>query len=275
MALGHREGMQLASAVLVHDAVECRLPGTPSGETVAPRLRLLHSFDLVLPGGSTALSSGARRLLAFLALSGAATSRGHVAYSLWPDVEEGRAQGNLRSAMWHVRRAGADLVGCPGGRLQLGPHVVVDARLAEQAAQDILADRDIRPTESATQLLTAGDLLTDWYEPWVTEHRERLRQLRLHALEALSTRLLASGRVAAAIETGLAAVAAEPLRESAHRVLVRAHLAEANDAEALRQYERFRALLFTELGILPSVHLEALIAPIRAGGPHQVATGHR
>ncbi len=250
-----------------------RTPGWASAPV--PRLQLLHGFDLVLADGSADLSSGARRLLAFLALADAPVSRDHVAYSLWPDIAETRAQGSLRSAMWRVRRAGADLVECPGGRMRLSPRVHVDSGAAVRLAQDVLAGRDAEPVDAAVRLLTAGDLLEDWYEPWLTVHRERLRQLRLHALEVLSARQLDSGQVAAAIESGLAAVAAEPLRESAHRVLIRAHLAEANDAEALRQYERFRSLLFTELGILPSVHLEELIAPVRAGRPRGVVTGHR
>jgi DNA-binding SARP family transcriptional activator len=121
------------------------------------------------------------------------------------------------------------------------------------------------------RILTAGDLLNDWYDSWVIEHRERLRQLRLHALESLSVRQLERGEVTAAIESALAAVAAEPLRESANRVLIRAHLKEANNAEALRQYERFRLLLFQELGIWPSAQLEELMAPVRAGAGRAAA----
>ena len=150
-------------------------------------------------------------------------------------------------------------------------HAYVDAQAALQAAQEVLAGRDVGPAEVLHRILTAGDLLNDWYDPWVVEHRERLRQLRLHALESLSLRQLESGEVAAAIESALAAVAAEPLRESAQRVLIRAHLTEANNAEALRQYERFRSLLFRELGIWPSARLEELIAPVRAGRPRAAA----
>jgi DNA-binding SARP family transcriptional activator len=56
-----------------------------------------------------------------------------------------------------------------------------------------------------------------------------------------------------------------PFKESAHRLLIPAHLAEANPAEALRQYEQFRALLFGKLGILPSIRIEELLSPIRDG----------
>jgi DNA-binding SARP family transcriptional activator len=54
-------------------------------------------------------------------------------------------------------------------------------------------------------------------------------------------------------------VRAEPLRESAHRALVMVHLHEGNYGEALRQYQRCRALLHDELGIDPSPRLHDLV----------------
>ena len=62
---------------------------------------------------------------------------------------------------------------------------------------------------------------------------------------------------------GLAAVAGEPLRESAHRALITAYLAEGNRSEALRQYRFFRHLLADELGLEPSPLMESLVDPVR------------
>ena len=58
---------------------------------------------------------------------------------------------------------------------------------------------------------------------------------------------------------GLAAVAAEPLRESAHRAVVSVHLEEGNVSEAIRQYRLCRRLLGTELGIEPSERMQVLV----------------
>jgi DNA-binding SARP family transcriptional activator len=69
----------------------------------------------------------------------------------------------------------------------------------------------------------------------VLVERERFRQLRLHALEALCRRLTGDGLHAEAVDAGIAAIAAEPLRESAHRALMSAHVAEGNRGEAMRQ----------------------------------------
>jgi DNA-binding SARP family transcriptional activator len=107
--------------------------------------------------------------------------------------------------------------------------------------------------------LLDGDLLPGWYDDWVLFERERLRQLRLHALETLALALAAEGRFAAAVEAGLAAIRTEPLRESAHRVVVRVHLAEGNLTEALRQYELCRRLFRAELGLEPSALLTDLV----------------
>jgi DNA-binding SARP family transcriptional activator len=253
-----------------HDSIGCA-QGSFEAPVGVPIIRLLGNFELALEGASVDLSNSARRLVAFLALADGLVSREHVAYSLWPDAYELRAQANLRSALWRVRQADTALIESVGGRIRLSQYAYVDARAAMAAAQEILAAHDIGPADGVHRILTAGDLLTDWYDSWVIEHRERLRQLRLHALELMSVRQLETGEVTAAIESALAAVAAEPLRESANRVLIRAHLKEANNAEALRQYERFRLLLFQELGIWPSAQLEELMAPVRASAARTAA----
>ena len=82
-------------------------------------------------------------------------------------------------------------------------------------------------------------LLPGWYDDWVVLERERLRQLQLHALDRLAAALLAAEEPGRALDAALVAVQADPLRESAHRIVVRIHLREGNALEALRAYERF------------------------------------
>ena len=45
-----------------------------------------------------------------------------------------------------------------------------------------------------------GDLLPDWYDDWLMIERERLRQLRVHALEQLAERAMREGRYGHAID---------------------------------------------------------------------------
>ena len=87
---------------------------------------------------------------------------------------------------------------------------------------------------------------------------EAWRQLRLHALEALSIRLSSAACHAEAIQAALAAIASDPLRESARSVLIRAYLAEGNRSEAQREFRRYRELLLGSLGVEPTPRLHAL-----------------
>jgi DNA-binding SARP family transcriptional activator len=90
-----------------------------------------------------------------------------------------------------------------------------------------------------------------------------MAELRLHALDALAERLTAAGRYPDATSAALAAVKAEPLRETAHAALIRVYLAEGNRAEALAAYQQYRALLRTELGLEPTPLIQALVKDLQ------------
>jgi DNA-binding SARP family transcriptional activator len=175
------------------------------------------------------------------------------------DTPDERAFANLRSALWRANHGGRTIVESVGGLLRLSPQIVVDVSQERQTALRLInpAPGD-DPAMLAMDLLEA-ELLADWYEDWVLVERERFRQLRLHALEAACQTLTVQCRYAEALRVGLAAVAAEPLRESAHRAVIRAHLAEGNRSEALRQYRLCRYLIEASLGSRPSRSLEQLV----------------
>ena len=102
-------------------------------------------------------------------------------------------------------------------------------------------------------------MLPGWYDEWVIFERERLRQRLLHAMESLTRHLISRGLLADAIEVATTAVGVEPLRESAQRVLIEAHMAEGNLVEARRAYMAYHELLATELGVSPSIELVEII----------------
>ena len=120
---------------------------------------------------------------------------------------------------------------------------------------------------SVPERLCEGELLPGWYDDWLLLERERVRQLRLHALEAVAGVLADEGAYALAVEAALAAVRADPLRESAHRVLIAVHLREGNRSEAVRSYWTCRDLLARELGVGPSARLDELVSTSRTGRP--------
>ncbi|HYF72533.1 MAG TPA: bacterial transcriptional activator domain-containing protein, partial [Nocardioides sp.] len=97
---------------------------------------------------------------------------------------------------------------------------------------------------------------------WLLGAQEAFRQKRLHALERSAAVLCGDGRFTDALDAGLGAVQSEPLRESAHCRVIEVHLAEGNQAEALRQYDHYRRLLAAELGLRPSPGIRRLVAPL-------------
>jgi DNA-binding SARP family transcriptional activator len=228
------------------------------------RLELFDGFRLEVDGSRIDASAGAQRLLAFLSLQGPAV-RTVVAGTLWGHTTETRALGSLRTTMWRVNQAVPGLVAVERGRLALADFVSVDA--TEFGDQATARFRGIRDMDVPLANLRVRELLPGWYEDWVIFERERLRQLRLHALEAAADQLCARGQYAAALDTAFEAVRHEPLRESARRAVMLIHLAEGNFAEALWEYERFRDLLTGQLGVEPSPDLTRLVHGQTAGRP--------
>jgi DNA-binding SARP family transcriptional activator len=82
------------------------------------------------------------------------------------------------------------------------------------------------------------------------------------SLETLAAAHLGESRPATALAVALCVAYDEPLRESAHRLVVEAHLAQGNWAEAARQYTRYRTLLWSELRLRPGAGMEALMKPV-------------
>ena len=55
---------------------------------------------------------------------------------------------------------------------------------------------------------------------------------------------------------------AQPLRESAHRALLRAHLDQGNRREAVQLYRELALMLRRELGVAPSIETAALVGDL-------------
>jgi DNA-binding SARP family transcriptional activator len=223
-------------------------------------LRLFGCWDL--RAGSRAVPLGGReqRLVALLALRGR-RPRSQIAGTLWPDTTEERALTSLRSAVLRVRRSASDLLEFGNSTLALSPDVRVDLQHLSRWAPEIgdLPTGDVRWWVS---LLRDAELLPGWYEDWVVFERERLLHLRLTALESLAQHALDAGDHEQALMAALEAVAIEPLRESAHAIVIRAHLRAGNRSEAVREYQDYRRQLRQVLAITPSREMDDLLRPL-------------
>lgn len=232
----------------------------PAGFPTPVRLGLLGGFRLSIEAEDVTLPMDAQRLVSFLALHDRPLLRTFVGGSLWGESTEHRAGGSLRSALWRIHHPRYPLVAVTSDHIELSPTVAIDLREGETLAHRVLDPlQDLDDVVAANEDVLSADLLPDWTEDWVLMERERYHQLRLRALETLCRRLCAKGRFGQAVQAGIAAVSGEPLRESARRALIEAHLAEHNVAAALREYEAFSQLLHDELGLDPSDELRALI----------------
>jgi DNA-binding SARP family transcriptional activator len=237
-----------------------------SGTTVTARLRVLGELEVTNAGAPLTVSLAGQRVLALLAVAqrARAASRSSVAELLWPDLPPERAVSHLRSTLWRMPRPrGRALVLCAPRTVSLAPELEVDLWRADEQIDSAEGPVDVG--------LLVQDLLPRWDEDWLAVEREDFRQRRLHALESSSRLLREDGRYIAALTAALSAVRAEPLRETAHLRVIEVHLAEGNQSEAVRQYDHYRDLLVTELGLGPSPALADVMAPLLRRGTHRRA----
>lgn len=231
------------------------------GSTV--RIALLGGFRLTRAGQTASLTTGAERLLALVAMCPRAAPRCLVAGTLWPDLPEERSYACLRSALARLHGAGRSTLDIGSVDLGLAAGVQVDLWEARTRARSALSPGPLPENgdlDASAVTEFSAELLPGWYDDWALREAEEWRQLRLHALESLAGRFTQAGRYAEATVAACAAVRAEPLRESAQAALISVHLAEGNQSEALRAFERYRHLLRTELGLNPTPRLLRLVA---------------
>jgi DNA-binding SARP family transcriptional activator len=234
-------------------------PPRPPG-AVSLCLELEGGFELRRNGEPWDLPLSGQRVLAFLALHDRPLLRVYVAGALWPASSEPRASASLRTVIWRLHSPDTCMIAVSGSHLGLAEGLDVDVRETRRAASRILSGDEGVEDGLLDRLVYARDLLPDWYDDWILIEREQLREQRIRALEKLCDDLTARSRFAEAAQAGLAAVACEPLRESSHRALIRLHLAEGNESEALRRYAEFREQLERKLGLCPSPRMEELLS---------------
>ncbi len=203
------------------------------------------------------LSASARRAIAYLAVRGPVVQRSLMSMELWPTVLETRARANLRRAIWQTPPG---WVTASSWEVRLEADVdVVDARRIAGLALDAA------PLDASQLDLLTRDLLPGWYEEWLLGEQDAFHLTRIQALEELCRSATRLRQFGLATRAGLAAVTAEPLRQSALCALVRALLEEGNAYEALRRYEHYRDVLWSELEVAPAPEVTALVAAVVAG----------
>ena len=236
------------------------------GQRATPlvRLTLLDGFAVNEDGIEARLGASARRLVALAALRPRPLNRSQMAAGVWPHLDDATAAASLRSTLSRLRAANPHLLARDATHVRLGADVRVDAWELEALAIRLLEGGDAHEDVVLDQL--TSELLPGWREDWVIFERERLRDLCLHAIEAHAARLAGARRFSQAVLAICEALRADPLRESAARTLIEIHLAEGNQAQAVRCYLDFRQRLRSALSIEPSEEMRSLLRPLLAGG---------
>ncbi len=245
------------------DLVVTQVPESRRASAASRQVSLLGGFRLKLEGEAVPVPVTMQKVVSMLALRGRC-SRSRLAGSLWPETTEGRALASLRTTLWRANQKAPGLVETRHDSVGLADDVDVDVTGLVHAAHVVMEGGPMLTLDAAMLTLPDGDLLPDWRDDWLVVDRERLRQLRLHLLEAAAQRLAEQRMFGMALEAALAALRADALRESAHRAVIRVHLLEGNLAEAAHAFAECRDLLRREIGVAPSEETLRLVHGIGA-----------
>ncbi len=269
MVVSHRAPLRQRDGKVDKPSLRAVPPLTDSDDpdvTEMVELQLLGSFGLRIDDRAVLMLPHLQRLIAFLAVHERPLHRAYVSGRLWIDKSQEQANGSLRTTLWRLQQLPRPIVEVSTTHLALHPSVVVDLRQLTSSMRRALRGEPLS-REDVERLVAADELLVDCYEDWVLDERDQLRQELVLALEAACLQLLTEHRHAEAVMTALAAMSGDRLRESAVRVLIEAHFATGNLAEALRRYDTFRVELATRFQLEPSGQLTRLVESIAPGYP--------
>jgi len=237
-------------------------------------LRIALLGGLVIAGSEVtaqaSLTKKTRALVAYLALQGSrGQSREKLAELLWGNSAEDQARANLRQALSSIRKIlndnGEVYLTTEGDQISLSG---TDVELDVAKFEHLVTDASPRALKRAAALYK-GDLFDgfslkeDSFEGWARIERERLRQLASDALSKLIAHCDEVGDTARCVETAVRLLNLDPLREAAHRILMRAYAAQGRTASALKQFETCRDILKRELGVEPEPKTVALYRELR------------
>jgi SARP family transcriptional regulator, regulator of embCAB operon len=220
--------------------------------------------------------AGRQGALVFARLSmprGSAVSRDELAALLWDDKLPKAWDVALNAVVSKLRvllaRTGLDkaqvlpsALGCYQLNLPADAWLDVDAAFDSlHAAEGMLRHDRHRDAWAAAQV--AFHILKRPFMPaetgdWVVKKREQLATLHVRACECLAESYIRNEEPLIAVDVARQALAAQPLRETAYQILMRAHAAAGNRAQALHTYEACRRLISDELGVAPSAETESV-----------------
>ena len=207
----------------------------------------------------------ARAILAILAWApDQARARETLIGLLWSRLGQAQARNSFRVTLSSIRTALAaarvDGLRVYGDAVALNPSSVTSDVAAFRRLLELGAPKDLTKAVD----LYRGDLLEGFdvgdpaFDEWLSTEREKLRMGALGACETVLAHQLRSGAHELALTTALRLVALDPLREPAHRAVMRLQARSGRVRLARRQYEICAAVLQRDLGVAPEAETRQL-----------------
>ena len=217
-----------------------------------------------------ALPRKTRLLLAYLALVGERHHpRDKLAALLWQDRPEEQARHSLRQCLFTLDKSLGNgetlLILADRNQLSLNRDLIevdvwqFERHLAAGSPEDL----------QFAAALYRGDLLADLtfdqdsLDGWCAAERTRLRDQFFEALATLTSHHADTVNLDQAIATGRRLITFDPLREDAHRTLIRLYQRAGRRADALKQYRECVEILRRELNVEPEAATTRLYQEIR------------
>ncbi len=221
-----------------------------------------------------------RSLFAYLLLNRhQELSRDLLAGIFWPEQPDPQARRRLSQALWQIQTHFADC-GIDAEYLIAEPQAVrfnvtapywLDVEEFEKALTGLknlpegssLSAGELRKLGESIELYR-GDLLSGFYDDWILLEQQRLRHAYLSALRQLAVLYKSRGEFETALTYARRLALTDPLREDAHREVMRLSYLAGRANDALLQYEVCWSTLQDELGTEPEAETTALFESIAA-----------
>jgi DNA-binding SARP family transcriptional activator/tetratricopeptide (TPR) repeat protein len=229
-------------------------------------VRLFGHADLAVGGRPFALATPRKSLevIAYLLLHRAApVSRDYLAFTLFPDDEEGTALSKLRRTLSDLLR----VLPQPASS-----YITIDTeKIAWNRDGELWLDVDaFVEAAKGSHLdeaidLYRGDLLPEIYDEWLDAIRERHRNTYLRCLSERVSLARREADLGLAIETARKILAVDPWREDVVRRIVAMRYESGDRAGALSEYLAFAERLRTEMAADPMAETLAVVEVIARG----------
>lgn len=220
------------------------------------------------------ISGSTEQLFQYLLVNlGRESRREYLADLFWRGSTAERQRSALNSAIWRIKRQLRDVEGVdlqcdgPAVHLQIDASVEMDARELTGIVHSLAPGDDLSEAVAIRlrRALDACDapFMDGVTSDWVLTERERLFNLQIRGLTLLMHWLGQQRKYEDALEIGRRLLAADPARESAQCEVMWLYMLNGQRAQAIRQYQLFRAWLRHELDIEPMPETKALYDHIR------------